>query len=211
MPQTNYRMNTITSLVVVSGVTVMLAAFGVSGVIASEVTGSLSAGSTGTGGSSSTSAGSVSGTVVGGSLASSGGSSPSPQTASSRSGGRSSSRQATIVGSDSGSSAIQDGSSSDASLTGTGGGYDPNLDAYLASSGGNSGTTGGISGTNLSPSDAVAYNGGVNPNALQNAAAAGATGTSGKVMTILLIGLAVLGLGGYAANSYLAYRRERGL
>ncbi|HEU5114270.1 MAG TPA: hypothetical protein VFT82_00720, partial [Candidatus Paceibacterota bacterium] len=109
------------------------------------------------------------------------------------------------------SSGVQnDGSLAQASdYTGTGGGYDPSLDSYLASlrEGGN--------GNALSPQDAVAYNqaaGALNPSSAANLAAVGASGTSGsKALVAILVGLVAAGLAGYAVNAYLAYRRERGL
>ncbi len=234
-------MSKTTVFLVSVGVAAMVAAFGVSGALASEVGGTLSSGSAATGSgsggagttggsdSSSSSGGSMSGTVSGGSdssqggstgsqaggdstLASNGGSASSSGGASgstAQAGGTSASvgrHRSTISGSETGTMPIQsDGSlAQQADYSGTGGGYDPSLDSYLSSV--------GSSGSALSASDAVAYNGSLNPRALEAAAAAagGGTSTGSKAMAVALVGLAVAGLSGYAVNSYLAYRRERG-
>ena len=201
----------ITSVLVAAGIAVMIVAFGVSGALASEVGGTLSSGGTqqgagsdagaGQGGDQSSSGGSMGGTVVGGSDGGSAGAAPT--SVASRSGGN----HSRIMSSDTGSTAIQsDGSLATASdYNGTGGGYDSDLDRYLAS-------VGSAASNSLLPQDAVAYNGAVNPRALENAAAAagGGSSTAGKAMATALVGLAVVGLAGYAVNSYLAYKRERG-
>lgn len=87
---------------------------------------------------------------------------------------------------------------------GTGGGFDPSLEKQLAELD----TEGQIS-----PEDAVAFNTEDNP-LLNNefTAAAGDTGIStGKTVAAIVLGLALLGLAGYAINSLLAYRRENDL
>lgn len=97
-----------------------------------------------------------------------------------------------------------DGSGPAAAPAGTGGGYDPTLEAELAAIAGE-GSAGSV-GTG----DAVAFNEGLSIE--PQVAAVGAEGgvNSGQVWTTVVLGLALLGLAGYAGSSYMAYRRERG-
>jgi len=205
---------------------------GIGSAHATEITGTLGTSGSGSGGSSSGSP--MAGTVVGGtpdsssSSGSTGGTSgtsggSTSQTSSASSGG-SSGGSGGAVAENSGSSAPRSGQhrsstyaapssgiESDGSLaqsgdyTGTGGGYDSALDARLASL--QSGDS------NVSPSDAVAFNrtGAPNPLAASaNVAAAGAGTPGQKALALILIGLAVSGLLGYAVNAYLSYRKEKG-
>jgi hypothetical protein len=103
---------------------------------------------------------------------------------------------------------LNDGSLASASgLNGTGGGFDQNLENFLAGN-----ASAGESG--LSPEDAVAFNNSQNP-FLTNTDLA-ATGNSSrmsaaKVWTAVILGLALLGLSGYAVNAFVGYRRENDL
>lgn len=93
-----------------------------------------------------------------------------------------------------------------ASPAGTGGGFDPGLEATLAE-------LDAESEGQISPEDAVAFNTEDNP-LLNNefTAAAGDSGIStGRTVAAIVLGLALLGLAGYAVNSLLAYRRENDL
>ena len=194
---------------------------------ASEFTGTLSnhvsqsstsngslGGTVGSGGS-----GSISGTVTGGS---SGGSSIASNSDGSGGGGTiSGSRRHSVVTTSSSANPndviiiLDDGSAvpassdtfanSGGSTAGTGGGYDPSLEATLA----------GLDDADgqISPEDAIAFNTADNP--LLNSDFTAATGdsgiSSGKTVAAIILGLALLGLAGYAVNSLLAYRRENDL
>lgn len=94
------------------------------------------------------------------------------------------------------------------SMGGTGGGFDPELEALLDDSDIGAGTEIGF----LSPGDAVAFNNsqGAFPTDLTAAASEG--GVSGaRLWTAIILGLALVGLAGYAVNALLAYRRENDL
>lgn len=170
-------------------------------VSASEITGTLSVEASGGG---TTGGGSIAGVVIGGtseSTASGSGSSGSG-------GSRSSHRRILAVASPSGSVIQSDGSLGVASdFTGTGGGYDPSLDSYLASA-----NDGGIS-SGLSADDVVAYNTADNvAEALQNTAAVGNTGSPAqRAMVAVIIALALAGLGWYGVSAYRSYRNESGM
>lgn len=95
-----------------------------------------------------------------------------------------------------------------ASVGGTGGGFDPELESQLSALNGTGGADGG---QGVDSSDAVAFNEGLSLQPDQVAAVGESDGAnSGKVWTTVVLGLALLGLAGYAASSYMAYRREQG-
>ena len=132
-----------------------------------------------------------------------------------RTGGRSSTRKAPYGGAQPSQAydplIIIDGGSlaAEGELTGTGGGFDPETEAVIAQVG----SDGGSGDNGLSPSDAVAFNNSQNP-FLTNTdiAATGDTDLgSTKVWTAVVLGLALLGLAGYAVNALISYRRENDL
>lgn len=92
-----------------------------------------------------------------------------------------------------------------ASVGGTGGGFDPELESQLSA------LNGADDAQGVDSSDAVAFNEGLSLQPNQVAAVGESDGAnSGKVWTTVVLGLALLGLAGYAASSYMAYRREQG-
>jgi hypothetical protein len=181
----------------------VMAAFGAVAVEASEITGSLliqSGGSTQTGSLAVQVGGNQNESTSGGGGGGDGG------------GGTSGTRhrQAAIVSDPliyidtvpSGTQASAGRASGSGSL-GTGGGYDAGLEQFLAAS----------EDSSLSADEAVAYNAGDNPFANTDLVAATAdTGLgSAKVWTAVVLGLALLGLAGYAVSALISYRRENDL
>jgi hypothetical protein len=94
-------------------------------------------------------------------------------------------------------------------FSGTGGGFDPEAEQAIAAA-----SSGDSDDNSLSPSDAVAFNNSQNP-LLANTDLVAATGDSGlgsaRVWTAVVLGLALLGLAGYAVNALISYRRENDL
>jgi hypothetical protein len=179
----------------------VIAIIGVSVALASEIGGTVSSGGSGEsytdGGLVATvaepSSSSMQGSVSGGSEPAAGGSS---------SGGH---RRAPYGG------AVQsDGSYAFAEeYNGTGGGYDPELERFLAAQ--NAGAEADADGF-ISPSDAVAYNDGRSVGGESLVAATSNSGLgSAKTWTAVVLGLSLLGLAGYAVNALMAYRRENDL
>ncbi|MDE1875093.1 MAG: hypothetical protein KGI79_00815 [Patescibacteria group bacterium] len=132
--------------------------------------------------------------------------SPSSAPAASRSGGSARTNQAQTAAVESDGSLAP---ASDYSYDGTGGGYDPALDTYLASLQG----ADTASGAALTPQDAIAYNtaGAATPNAPESnlAAAAASQNAKSEMAVTVALGAAVVVLAGYAVSAYLGYRRER--
>ncbi len=134
-------------------------------------------------------------------------------TPSARSGGRSSMRSGSVPLPNTGSSPadnviiLNDGSiASTSGLNGTGGGFDQDLEVFLADeSNGDNG---------ISPEDAIAYNSSQNP-LLANTDLTAATGNSGvsagKIWTAVILGLLLVGLSGYAVYTLAGYKRENEL
>ncbi|HVU06866.1 MAG TPA: hypothetical protein VHE10_03730 [Candidatus Paceibacterota bacterium] len=205
----NIKLRNIANAVLPPALALVLAILGARQAGATEITGTLSLG-VGTQSGGTNSDGSIGGTVIGGvNPSSSGGSSSgsSGGVVAARSGGnsRSSGGSASTL-----SSGIQsDGTLASVSeFTGTGGGYDPSLDTYLAS------PDAGPDDASLSASDAIAYNSAQQAvsslSQTDNTAAAANSGRTMGIVMAILLGLAVAGLGGYAVSAYMAYRREGG-
>jgi len=86
---------------------------------------------------------------------------------------------------------------------GTGGGFDAGLEEFLSAS----------EDSSLSADEAVAFNQAQNPLANNDLVAqVGGTGMgSAKIWTAIVLGLALLGLAGYAVSALISYRRENDL
>lgn len=103
---------------------------------------------------------------------------------------------------------VDDSALASASNLGTGGGYDPELESLLSQQSDEGGTEVGY----LSPGDAIAFNSAQNVVPAALTAAASESGVSGpRIWTAVILGLALIGLAGYAANALIAYRRENDL
>ena len=199
-------MNSTLKLLLVPVFAAILTVAGVGAALASEVKGTVGSGENGA--QESYTDGSLVATVSEGTPATTTQSSSEESPAAARTGGRSSTRHyAQAPSSSNDPIVIIDNSSlatGDSEYAGTGGGYDPDLESTLANLGDN--------GNAISPQDAVAYNNGLNPLANSDLAAAGDSGVSGaKIWTAIVLGLALIGLAGYAVNALISYRRENDL
>ncbi|MBI5134161.1 MAG: hypothetical protein HZA81_02130 [Candidatus Taylorbacteria bacterium] len=108
-------------------------------------------------------------------------------------------------GSESAVMIIDDAALASVETAGTGGGYDPALEAFLSDEAADEIGY-------LSPAEAIAFNSSQNIDPSDLSASAAETGLgSGRIWMAVVLGLSLVGLAGYAVNALMSYRRENDL